>query len=314
LIVHLPLLEDALERVLQPWEEHPFEPITWYDMLNFSAASFFWSGSLLRGIKADCYVGAIVCPSNDEPLFALPKDLDDRARQKAIESLVEIEKSFRAIGLTISADTVKELDEEIKAGSRHSFEWLVNQIDSIQSLSFKELRGKYFFYIPPERIKFWPKQSAPFALGKSVDTSFPSATYDANQAGMSLAVGLGAACVFHLMRVLEIGLTALGDKFGVSLAHTNWAPAIEQIESKIREMHKDPNWKALPDCKDQQEFYAQAASHFAILKDAWRNHTMHVRGKYTEDEAERIFETVKAFMQKLSERLAEDELIPYGKH
>jgi hypothetical protein len=24
-------------------------------------------------------------------------------------------------------------------------------------------------------------------------------------------------------------------------------------------MHKDPGWKALPDCKEQQEFYAQAA-------------------------------------------------------
>jgi hypothetical protein len=32
---------------------------------------------------------------------------------------------------------------------------------------------------------------------------------------------------------------------------------------------------------------------------------MHARGKYTEEEAERIFETVKAFMQKLAERLSE---------
>lgn len=105
------------------------------------------------------------------------------------------------------------------------------------------------------------------------------------------------------MRVLEIGLATLGTVFGVSLSHTNWAPAIERIESKVREMHKDPTWKVQPDCKEQQEFYAQAASHFVILKDAWRNHTTHVRGKYTEDEAERIFETVKAFMQKLAERL-----------
>jgi hypothetical protein len=107
------------------------------------------------------------------------------------------------------------------------------------------------------------------------------------------------------MRVLEIGLSVLGAEFGVSLAHTNWAPAIEQIESKIREMHKDPTWKALPDCKEQQEYYAQAASHFGILKDAWRNYTMHARGFYTEEQAERIFENVKGFMQKLGERLSE---------
>jgi hypothetical protein len=32
---------------------------------------------------------------------------------------------------------------------------------------------------------------------------------------------------------------------------------------------------------------------------------MHVRGKYTEDEAERVFESVKGFMRKLAERLSE---------
>jgi hypothetical protein len=107
------------------------------------------------------------------------------------------------------------------------------------------------------------------------------------------------------MRILEIGLTALGAVFSVSLAHTNWEPAIREIESKIREMHKDPQWKALPDCKEQQEFYAQAASNFGILKDAWRNYTMHIRAKYTETEAEQIYNSVRAFMQKLAERLHE---------
>jgi hypothetical protein len=116
---------------------------------------------------------------------------------------------------------------------------------------------------------------------------------------------MSTASVFHLMRVLEIGLTILGKQFGVSLAHTNWAPAIEQIESKIRDMHKDPVWRALPDCKEQQTFYAQAATQLAIFKDAWRNHTMHAGGKYAEEEAERIFESVKGFMQKLAERLHE---------
>lgn len=107
------------------------------------------------------------------------------------------------------------------------------------------------------------------------------------------------------MRVLEIGLSALGNVFGVSLAHTSWGPAIDQIESKIHEMHKDPTWKARPDCKEQQEFYAQAASHFGVLKDAWRNHTAHARGKYDEGEAESILRNVCGFMQKLATRLHE---------
>ena len=79
----------------------------------------------------------------------------------------------------------------------------------------------------------------------------------------------------------------------------------DEIESKIRNMHKDPIWKAMPDCKELQSSYSQAAASFGVMKDAWRNHTMHVRAKYTEEEAGQIFDAVKAFMQKLSERLSE---------
>jgi len=135
--------------------------------------------------------------------------------------------------------------------------------------------------------------------------AFPSTSYDIAESGMCLSLGRGIGCAFHLMRVLEIGLTVLGATFGVSLSRTNWAPAIEQIESKIRDMHKDPVRKMLPDCKEQQEFYAQVASHFGVLKDAWRNYTMHARGFYTEEQAEQIFDNIKGFMQKLATRLHE---------
>jgi hypothetical protein len=103
------------------------------------------------------------------------------------------------------------------------------------------------------------------------------------------------------MRTLEVGLTVLGAKHEVSMAHTNWEPVIREIESKIREMHKDPKWKALPNCKELQEQHAQAASTFGVYKDAWRNYTMHLRGIYTESEAELIYFNVKSFMQKITD-------------
>jgi hypothetical protein len=107
------------------------------------------------------------------------------------------------------------------------------------------------------------------------------------------------------MRTFEIGLAILGKKFGLSLANTNWAPAIEQIESAIRNMHKEPAWRAFPDYKELQEFYAQTISHFGVIKDAWRNYTMHARGKYTEEEAKIMLLSTKKFMQKLSAKLSE---------
>jgi hypothetical protein len=104
------------------------------------------------------------------------------------------------------------------------------------------------------------------------------------------------------MRILEIGLAALGNIFGVSLANTNWDLALDQIESSIRNMQKDSRWRSQPDYKELQENYSQAASHFGIFKDAWRNHAIHIRGKYTEEEAENIHRSVKAFMKGLKEK------------
>lgn len=65
-------------------------------------------------------------------------------------------------------------------------------------------------------------------------------------------------------------------------------------------MHKDSVWKTKPDCKELQESYSQAISTFGVLKDAWRNYTMHSRGKYTEEEAEHLFNNTKFFMQRIA--------------
>lgn len=301
----MPCIESGKNTFLYPGEINPHELVSLIDMISFQAWNFFWCGYTLQNIYQDCLIGSIPI-EGDTPIFGVTRDLDDKARKKALRSLQFIATEFSTIGLRITAETTTELVRELENSShRHNFQWLMDQVDAIQKLSRKEIAGKVFFYVPAERIKFFPKMSDPHIFGKAVGAAFPSAVFDIAESGACLALDRGSGCVFHLMRVLEIGLIVLGAKFEVSLAHTNWAPAIDEIERKVREMHKDPNLKALRDCKEQQEFYAQAASHFGVLKDAWRNYTMHVRGKYTEEEAERIFETVKGFMQKLAERLSE---------
>jgi hypothetical protein len=267
---------------------------------------FFFCGRALREIKMDCFIGSI--PGNgEEKIFALPTPIDNVARRKALKGLRHVEAEFRKVGLGITADMAKDVVDSLETpGPRpQNYQWLVDQVTTIEKVADKELNGKFFLYIPAERAKFWPTMDRQNIFGDEVASKFPSASFDIGNSGVCLATMTATAAVFHLMRVLEVGLASLGKVFGVSLQHTNWAPAIDQIESKIRDMHKDPVWKALPGYKEQQHFYAQAASHFGIFKDAWRNHTMHARGKYTEEEAERIFETVKAFMQKLAERLSE---------
>lgn len=56
---------------------------------------------------------------------------------------------------------------------------------------------------------------------------------------------------------------------------------------------------------DEEQWFAEAATHFRTIKNAWRNYAMHGRDAYDEPRAKAIFESVKAFMQHLATRLSE---------
>jgi hypothetical protein len=231
----------------------------------------------------------------------LSKEEQERWKERC---LTVLEINIGMCGLLNLRMSKLYIEEFVKDWKARGLPYLVSEgrVVELKRLLQSELEQATFFHVSELKADYY---NARRLFGSEVAEHFPSAQFDIREAGNCYALGRNTACVFHLMRVLETGLTVLGAVFGVSLAHTNWAPAIEQIESKIRDMHKDPVWKALPDCKEEQEFYAQAASHFGVLKDAWRNYTAHVRGQYDEQEASDVFTTVRAFMQKLATRLHE---------
>ena len=167
-------------------------------------------------------------------------------------------------------------------------------VTEIQARLVDELEGHLVLAVKWNKKDYYGQEQL---FGEAVALRFPDASFDIKEAGNCYAVGRYTACVFHLMRALEIGLGVFGTEFGLTLGHTNWHPFIEQIESRIRDLGKAAKTS---DEKTKHEFYAQTASSFMFLKDAWRNHTAHARGKYTEEEAETILRNVRSFMQKLA--------------
>lgn len=99
---------------------------------------------------------------------------------------------------------------------------------------------------------------------------------------------------------METGLHAIHAALDIQVELTgnarNWGNILGRIKAAVGLLPKGPE-------KDQfQENYALLDA----VKDAWRNNTMHVALKYSPDEAERIYLTVKGFMMKLSERMDEN--------
>lgn len=223
----------AKDQAVWPWQAEPYRLWSLLEMLQFSANGFFWCGRALRSVRADCLAAAAVCVDG-EPGFAVYQFIDGKARDKALSSLEAVETHCRHVGMTITADMAKDLIDTLRGGAKQSFDWLINQTDTIERLAEKELKGKLFLYIPPERAKFWPTRTDPHPFGNVVAEKFPSVAYDVENSALCLATMRSTAAVFHLMRVVEIGLSILGRVFDVSLTRTNWAPAISEIERKIK--------------------------------------------------------------------------------
>jgi hypothetical protein len=102
------------------------------------------------------------------------------------------------------------------------------------------------------------------------------------------------------MCVLEAGLDSLSHALNLPYSERNWHLILIEIEDAVVALPSSgTNWK------ENKTYYSRIALEFRFLKDAHRNHVAHGRAKFTESEAEKIFDHVKLFMVQLAERLQE---------
>ena len=73
-----------------PWQKNPYQPISWLEMLEFSAQKFFWCGRALRGLMADCLIGSVPGEPGERGFF-VSREIDDEIRNDAVTTLKGIE-------------------------------------------------------------------------------------------------------------------------------------------------------------------------------------------------------------------------------
>ena len=190
------------------------------------------------------------------------------------------------------------LGEEVEAmvdvqPVRMKWSQLGDEVRSLSRCFGAELRTIKFMSLSLEDSRLYLK-NAPMDI-----SAFPSAQYDIQESARCLALGRETATVLHLMRVLEIGLAALAARFRVSFDHRNWENIIGDIEKEIKNISTGQSKPS--DWKTQEQLFADVAKEFRYLKNAWRNHAMHAREKYTSSEAKGIFQHVSGLMKALEE-------------
>jgi HEPN domain-containing protein len=141
-------------------------------------------------------------------------------------------------------------------------------------------------------------------FGKEVNDRLSAAIDDIEEAGKCLALGRATACVLHTMRILEVGLKALANALNIPYA-PSWESYLKQISDQIAAKHKNKTVK----WRREEKFYRDLSGDLLLVKQAWRNPTMHIDRKYGIDEAEQIFNAAKIFMQRLANHFNEKEMV-----
>jgi hypothetical protein len=179
-------------------------------------------------------------------------------------------------------------DEFIALADGMTVKELTRSLRQLEAAVRNEMKGHLFFFV--DEPQFY-KQRQPF--GARVAVWFPELEYDITEAGNCIAFDRGTACVFHLMRVIEVGVQRFGSRLGVlQTCELNWQKILDQVNPAIKTMK----------AKEQQTIaVSQVAAHLYNVKVSWRNPTMHPTNKYTLEEAKDIYQNVKTFMGSLAD-------------
>lgn len=167
---------------------------------------------------------------------------------------------------------------------------IVADVDDLRRRILDQADTTFCLLLSPHEKRFYAKQAPIF--GQEVEAKFPAMSEDIAEASKCLALNRSTSAVFHLMRVMEVGVRRFGNALDVELVdEKNWQNILDEINKKIRAMdHKQQKTKA----------FAEAASHLYNVKVAWRNETMHPKQTYSPDEAEAIFSNSHTFIRDLA--------------
>jgi hypothetical protein len=256
----------------------------------------FWG---LGGLSAVETASAVVFKDNLKA--AGPDLIPDDFRSATIVTFRKIIRYCRAAGLIGSeatAEKVLELLDEPTPTNKQ----LAKLCNELAGRLTDEAERTLFLSLSLREAREYNK---PRQGWKKVVKKFQSTVRDIEDASRCLALERNTACVFHLMRIAEVGLRALGvalnDPTLDPKRNPSWETILHRCDTELRKPLKDRS----PEWHTDEAFFSTATGNLRAVKDAWRNPTMHVEQHYDAKEAREIYAAVRAFMRHLASKLSE---------
>ena len=260
-------------------------------MLRINAAAF------VKLMDAIVRMEVILRNLADEHPGGLHKSASEYLWELLLPHLDEMESQSRFMELEYVVLAIGRLRERF-AKDAFEFPALATSLKNLGDLIHDQLNDRILMFIETQKVKYFQNESAPFGL-LSQD-KFPEAAGDISDASRCLGVGCPTAAVYHLMRVMEVGIRRLAKRLKLPkhLEHKTWGEILGSARAAIAAML----YTTIPE-KNKRDIYSETVAHLNNVKDAWRNPTMHARRRYTEEEAEAIYANVRTFMNHLAEKV-----------
>jgi hypothetical protein len=246
----------------------------------------FHAGSLLAEFFAvDALIQSVIATNSQA-----------KRRDEVITALKRLNEKCIQSSLGFSGMAIEQFIGAIQNGT-DPIAYDAREMAVVRGRIIDELTRSTFMQISPLKMQFYALPDELF--GQITTSRFNKAGPDIEEAGKCFATGRNTACVFHLMRVMEIGVQKLGQRLHVKLVGEKaWQTILNQINSKIGALPQ-----STPRQRKRKSDLAGITSHLYNVKIAWRNEVMHPKESYSDVEAEEIFRHVKSFMRHLAEKL-----------
>ena len=270
----------------------PYGLVSLWDMLGLYGLDFFTLRAQLTGIEY-----ALRDTGKD-----LPNEGIAQIGDAIVPQLSVVEKIAQKLSMRSTLHQIERMRGLIK--DDHPINGFDAEIRQLAIRITEELHDRRFIYLTPENAELYES----VALADVLIGKFGSARRDADEARVALALGLGTATVFHLMKVIELGIYGVRRCLGIveplRSEDNNWGRIVGQIQTNLTERNKksSPPWLYPTD----RALFDEFLSDIMIIKNAWRNSTMHVDRYYTPEEAKEIFSATKTFMARVAARCDEE--------
>lgn len=230
------------------------------------------------------------------------------------DKLMALKLTAERLAMPTVLARIKKIEAYFNEGVRSTNGQLFHELEELSDAIQHDAKDEYFFHYPREAAKLaldvlrdtdpeWAK----------ITTAFPSSKREKEAAVDCFAFGDFSGCVFHMVRIAELGLRAIAEERGVTtvakgrpLEYGMWHDVFVAIDGQLSLIRNKP---VGPNRDAAMAFYQGAISDLRFLQ-LYRDPTMHFREEYGKGEAYDALHRVKTLMTKLATKLSEGQITP----